>query len=134
MRSQIWKLLRRITELKLGLRAGGVGSHAKRSPFTRLEQRPPAELGVGGGNCNSHILFLAGDVAALQHLLRCEINRPVRAKNLRFGSRLHPTREQHALAVMLSLKQSVDGNLRQIARRSTGDPDQHRVPFFSWKH
>lgn len=107
-RSQIWKFSRRLAALRF--------AHSEAAPITsskplskKKKALPQSTVIKQRSEGKTHILFLAGDLAAVRKLLRREMNLPVREKKFQCASTpIANARDLRALAVMRALKQNLE--------------------------
>jgi hypothetical protein len=136
MRSQVWKISRRLAALKYAYRPHSAETRIIRKPRACNGKLDPAvTVGDQRGEGRSHILFLAGDLAALKKLLRREMNLPVRVRKLRCASvAVERSRDLHALAVMRALKRSLHTKSKPLSHRFSNGSAGYRKAFSAWKH
>jgi hypothetical protein len=136
MRSQIWKISRRLAALKSAYRPHVVETRAPRKSLIHNNKIPHAlKAGEQRSEARAHIVFLAGDIKTLKNILRREMNLPVREKILRCTLvPIERSLDLHALAVMRALKQSLELNRGSLPRRPANEHAGERRAFSFWKH
>ena len=110
--SQIWKFSRRVAALRFAPSAAPITS--SKPLFEKEKALQPATAIERCSEGKTHILYLAGNLAAVRNLLRREINLPVRKKKLQCAS--IPIANA---SVLRALKQSLETASGPISRRTT---------------
>jgi hypothetical protein len=136
MRSLVWKIARRLAALNYAYRPLSAAKRSPNKPRARNAKLSPAGTdGEPRGESKSHILFLAGDLAAIKNLLRREKNMPVRVRKLRCASvSIAGARDLHALAVMRALKESLEVEAGPPSLQARSELAAHRRGISARKH
>lgn len=136
MRSLVWKIARRLAALNYAYRPHSGAQRPPSKPLARNAKLSPTGTdGEHRGETKSHILFLAGDLAAIKNLLRREKNLPVRVRKLRCASvSVAGARDLHALAVMRALKESVEAEAGPPSLRARSELAAYRRGLSDRKH